>query len=363
MKTFYSDTMIPIENSSLGGNSIEAQTCVKSHYDKFSISPFDGFMGSSLSTLVNGSWLSQAQDDLISQLLQDKRSPNTRAAYERDLRHFFEVVANAPKPSPQLVAEFLSLDRFVAVSLVLKYKAHLLQQGLKPATINRRLAAIKSLVKFARKVGKCSYGLEDIDGEKNQSYRDTTGIGIDAFKRVLKQCDRSNLKGLRDYAVLHLLWSNALRRNELSSLDVRDFQPDDRTLAILGKGQAQRQIITISEATAQAILAWLNARKCLDPNSPLFVAVSHNKRGHRLTGEALRQLVEKYCLQAGVTKKMSPHRIRHSSITHALDETGDVRKVQKLSRHKKIETVMIYDDNRTNVQGSLTELLSNALEE
>lgn len=355
--------MIPIENSSPDGNSETALTCVKSHYDKFSISPFDGFMGSSLSTSVNGSWLSQCQDDLISQLLQDKRSANTRAAYERDLRDFFGVVANSPSPSPQLVAEFLSLDRFAAVSLVLKYKAYLLQKGLRPATINRRLSAIKSLVKFARKVGKCAYGLEDIDGEKNQSYRDTTGVSIDVFKRVLKQCDRSTLKGVRDYAILHLFWSNALRRNELSLLDVKDFQPNDKTLAIVGKGQAQKQIITISEASTQAILAWLNARKTTDPDAPLFVAVSHNKRGHRLTGEALRQLVEGYCLKVGVTKKMSPHRIRHSSITHALDETGDVRKVQKLSRHKKIETVMIYDDNRANVQGSLTELLSNALEE
>lgn len=355
--------MIPTEKSSPDGNSETALTCEKSHYDKFSISPFGSFMGSSLSLSNNGSWLTQCQDDLISQLLQDKRSANTRAAYERDLRHFFEVVANAPKPSPQLVAEFLSLDRFAAVSLVLKYKAHLLQRGLKPATINRRLAAIKSLTKFARKVGKCSYSLEDVEGERNQAYRDTTGIGIDAFKRVLKQCDRSTLKGLRDYAILHLFWSNALRRNEVASLDVRDFEPNDKTLAILGKGQAQKQIITISEATTQAILAWLNARKNIDPNVPLFVAVSHNKRGHRVTGEALRQLVEGYCLKAGVSKKMSPHRLRHASITHALDQTGDVRKVQKLSRHKKIETVMLYDDNRINVQGSLTELLSNALEE
>lgn len=355
--------MLPIPHSSSEGNSEVMASCVKSHYDKFSISPFDTFMGSSLSLSNNGSWLSQAQDDLIAQLLQDKRSANTRAAYERDLRHFFEVVANVSKPSPQLVAEFLGLDRFQAVALVLKYKAFLLKKGLKPATINRRLAAIKSLVKFARKVGKCSYSLEDIEGERNQAYRDTTGIGIDAFKRVLKQCDRSTLKGLRDYAILHLLWSNALRRNEVASLDVKDFEPNDKTLAILGKGQAQKQIITISEATTQAILAWLNARKSIDPNAPLFVAVSHNKRGHRLTGEALRQLVEGYCVKAGVSKKMSPHRIRHSSITHALDETGDVRKVQKLSRHKKIETVMLYDDNRINVQGSLTELLSDALEE
>lgn len=318
-------------------------------------------MTSSLSTAVNGSWLSQCQDDLISQLLQDKRSANTRAAYERDLRDFFQVVANAPKPSPQLVAEFLGLDRFAAVSLVLKYKAHLLQKGLKPATINRRLAAIKSLVKFARKVGKCSYGLEDIEGEKNQAYRDTTGIGVDAFKQVLKQCDRSTLKGLRDYAILHLFWSNALRRNEVATLNIKDFEPKDKTLAIVGKGQSQRQTITISESTAQAIAAWLDARNMTEVNSPLFIALSNNTPGHRLTGEALRQLVEGYCLKAGIMKKMSCHRIRHSSITHALDETNDVRRVQKLSRHKKIETVLIYDDNRTNFQGELSTMLSDAL--
>jgi integrase/recombinase XerC len=356
--------MLQNNNPFAEGNSEVMESCEKSHYDKFSISPFDTFVSSSLSTSVNGSWLSQAQDDLISQLLADKRSPNTKAAYERDLRHFFEVVANVSKPSPPLVAEFLSLDRFAAVSLVLKYKAHLLHKGLKPATINRRLAAIKSLVKFAGKVGRCGYSLEDIEAERNQSYRDTTGIGIDAFKRVLKQCDRSTLKGLRDYAILHLFWSNALRRNEVASLDVKDFEPNDKTLAIIGKGQAQKQIITISEATIQAILAWLNARKNIDPNAPLFVAVSHNKRGHRLTGEALRQLVEGYCLNAGVTKKMSPQRIRHSSITHALDHTnGDVRKVQRLSRHAKVETLLVYDDNRQNVQGELSELLADALEE
>lgn len=318
-------------------------------------------MVSSLSVASSDSWLSQCQDDLISQLLQDKRSANTRAAYERDLRDFFSVVANAPKPSPQLVAEFLGLDRFAAVSLVLKYKAYLLKKGLKPATINRRLAAIKSLVKFARKVGKCSYGLEDIEGEKNQAYRDTTGIDVDAFKQVLKQCDRLTLKGIRDYAILHLLWSNALRRNEVASLDVKDFELTAKTLAIVGKGQSQKQSVTISEATAQAIALWLDARQSFDLSTPLFTAVSHNKRGHRLTGEALRQIVEGYCLKAGITKKMSCHRIRHSSITHALDETNDVRRVQKLSRHKKIETVLIYDDNRTNFQGELSSMLSNAL--
>jgi len=175
---------------------MSVKSCGKPHSEKIGESPFNSVMDGSLSTSINDSWLSQSQDDLISMLLQDKRSPHTRAAYEKDLRNFFFVVANTPEPTPQIVVEFLSLDRFVAVSLVLKYKAFMLEQGLTPATINRRLAAIKSLVKFARKIGRCSYSLEDIEGERNRAYRDTTGIDIKAFKRVLMECDRSTKKGL-----------------------------------------------------------------------------------------------------------------------------------------------------------------------
>jgi integrase/recombinase XerC len=78
-------------------------------------------------------------------------------------------------------------------------------------------------------------------------------------------CDRSTLKGKRDYALLHLLWSNALRRNEIATLDIKYFDPDQRTLAILGKGRgSQREIITLSNGTTDALISWLNVRRCLD---------------------------------------------------------------------------------------------------
>lgn len=124
-----------------------------------------------------------AKRDVLADLLADKRSPNTRHAYEKDLKDFFRFIA-ASEPLPELVTEFLGLDRFRAVTLVLKYKAHLIDRGLKEATINRRLAAIKSLVAFARKMGKCDYTLEDIKCEKVKPYRDTTGISKDAYKRL-----------------------------------------------------------------------------------------------------------------------------------------------------------------------------------
>ena len=99
------------------------------------------------------------------------------------------------------------------MSVVLKYKAKLIDKGLKEATVNRRLAAVKSLVEMGRKLGACHYTLGDIKGEKVASYRDTTGVDRPTFERILQQCDLATLAGKRDYALLRLLWGNALRRN------------------------------------------------------------------------------------------------------------------------------------------------------
>lgn len=301
-----------------------------------------------------------AKRDVLADLLADKRSPNTRHAYEKDLKDFFRFIASSD-PLPELVTEFLGLDRFRAVTLVLKYKAHLIDRGLKEATINRRLAAIKSLVAFARKMGKCDYTLEDIKCEKVKPYRDTTGISKDAYKRMLAIPDQDTLKGKRDYALLRLLWDNALRRSEISQADIKDLDLEVRSLLIIGKGNgSQKEAVSLSRPTVNAILDWLQARQELDINQPLFIALDNANYGHRLSGTSIYRLVEAVASSAGISKKLSPHRIRHSGITAALDATGgDVRRVQKLSRHANLNTLMIYDDNRQDVQGEISSLLAD----
>lgn len=314
---------------------------------------FDATIGTSFDTSVT--------PDVLQQLLADKRSPNTRRAYEKDVTQFFQFMTGK-QVTPDLVLEFLHLERTQAVSVVLKYKASLIQQGLKEATINRRLAAIKSLVAMGRKIGVCNYGLEDVAGEKVAKYRDTTGIDSEAFKRVLQQCDRSTLIGKRDYALLRLLWGNALRRNEVSQLNIGDFDPDSKTLRILGKGRGtQSEVIDLGVATTDALASWLDASRGTRPDdSPLFTSLDFHNNGHRLTGDGLRKIVVRLCTKAGIRKTMSPHRIRHSAITAALDATdGNVRKVQKLSRHRQLDTLMIYDDNRGRDQAEVTDLLDD----
>jgi integrase/recombinase XerC len=300
--------------------------------------------------------------DIMAELLADKRSPNTRRAYQKDLTDFFDAAFGLPATQEAMTA-FLQLHRFEAIAHVLRYKSHLIHnRGLKEATINRRLAAIKSLVNYARRIGKCEFSLEDIEGEKVTPYRDTTGVSVAEIKRMLSVPNLTTLKGIRDYAILRLLWENALRRNELVSCNVGDFDAESTTLSILGKGRgSQKELVTLSPVTVVAIQEWLALRGGeRKPTEPLFTSLSNNQSGHRLICNAVYDLVSEVARAAGITKKMSPHRIRHSAITAALDATnGNVRDVQKLSRHRNVETLMRYDDARNNAQGKVTNVLSN----
>ncbi|ACK73901.1 integrase domain protein SAM domain protein (plasmid) [Gloeothece citriformis PCC 7424] len=126
------------------------------------------------------------EPDILAQLLADKRSLNTQKAYAKDLRDFFRYVAGVDEPTPALVKEFLGLDQFAALSLVLNYKAHLRnERGLKEATVNRRLAAIKSLVRLGNQLGQCGYTLAQVTGDKVVRYRDTTGISKESYRKML----------------------------------------------------------------------------------------------------------------------------------------------------------------------------------
>lgn len=306
----------------------------------------------------------QPQEDILGNLLANKRSENTRRAYAKDLKDFFVMMAGV-EPDRNLIAEFLQLSRFNATALVLKYKAILIDRNLSEATINRRLAAIKSLVNYARQIGMCEYSLDDIAGEKVKAYRDTSGVDLETYRQILDIVDRNTLKGKRDYAILRLLWDNALRRGELVKANVSDFDPDRRSLTIYGKGRGtQAETISLSESTAAALQEWLCERSKAKRSEPLFIALDRASYGHRLTGTAIYKIVQAMAETAGLKKRLSPHRVRHSGITAALDATGgNVRMVQKLSRHARLDTLMVYDDNRQNHQAEVTGLLAAMVEE
>ncbi|NEQ77952.1 MAG: tyrosine-type recombinase/integrase [Okeania sp. SIO2C9] len=294
--------------------------------------------------------------NILQDLLEDKRSPATRHGYERDLKEFFNF-ATGQLPTPEIVQQFLNLDEFRAKEIVLTYRRWLYSKNLKSATVNRKLAAIKALVKYAKRVGKSRYDLTDIKSDKVVPYRDTTGLPATQIKQILQSPNTNNFQGKRDYAILRLLWDNALRRSEVVAINIGDLNLSDRTIWIKGKGRQDKERITINQRTVAALKDYLLMRKG-SKNDPLFISISSANRGERLADDTIYNLVKHTSAELGIDKPMSPHKIRHSAITHCLDKSdGDIRKVQQFSRHKNVQTVLVYDDNRRDYQGQMTDLM------
>ena len=300
---------------------------------------------------------------LITLWLLDKSSPMTRYEYEKDLCYFFESMSQKTV-TEELIKEFLSIKPFQANAALIAYKGYLRKKQLAPSTINRKISVIKSFVCAAHRLGLCQYSLKDVVGsERSKPYRDTSGITLEEFKKVLMICDLKTIKGTRDKALLMLLWSNALRRNEISALDIDDIDYSNSKLWIKGKGYNEKHAIDLSVKCLEAINYWLVYRgNEVKKYTPLFTSLDSKSIGNRLSGDGIYKIVRRYCEKAGIQKRISPHRIRHSSITTALDKSnGNVRKVQKLSRHKNLNTLMIYDDNRNQDQLKLSNLLEQDL--
>jgi integrase/recombinase XerC len=296
--------------------------------------------------------------DILADFLRLKISANTKRNYGKAIADFCRRIYNSDVSTKHL-AQFLSLQQPEAVYQALHYRQQLIEAKLAPSTINVRLSALKSFVDYARTVERCSFNLADVSCLKVESYGDTTGIAVAGFREMLQIPDRNTIKGIRDYAILRLLWDNALRRNEICSLDVGDFDKSGR-LSILGKGKIQKSQIDLSPATTIAISEWLTARDEHRAEDPLFTSLDRRSRGHRLDGSTIYRLVREFSTAAGIDKIVSPHRIRHSAITAYLDASdGNIRAAQSLSRHANLNTLNRYDDNRHKYQAIATNVLAD----
>ena len=152
-----------------------------------------------------------------------------------------------------------------------------------------------------------------------------------------------------------------LRRGECVELDLADFElVDNPAVSIVGKGKTESERQTLAPRPCAALHDWVSERGS-DPG-PLFVRRDPGSGPalERLTGDSVCRMVARLDGRAGLQRKALPHGLRHQGITRLLDLVGgDVRKVQRFSRHAKIETVMRYDDHRRNDAGSLSQVLGN----
>ncbi len=211
---------------------------------------------------------------------------------------------------------------------------------LKKRTQNYYLIALRSFLKYMAQRGVTSLAPGRIELAKVPE-RDLDLISTDELMRLLAAPDGVDLKELRDKAMLELLFSTGLRVSELCSLS-RDLDMNKDEFSVRGKGEKVR-VVFLSDAAKSAVRAYLKKR--VDIDDAMFIRVARSTsdaKSLRLTPRSVERIIAHYAKKAGISKKVTPHIVRHSFATDLLQNGADIRSVQMLLGHANINTTQIY---------------------
>ena len=215
---------------------------------------------------------------------------------------------------------------------------------MQKVTLNYHLIALRSFLKFCAKRNIPALQSDRIELAKTVR-KQVTFLNPEELQRLFATADTEKLQGIRDRAILELLFSSGLRISELVNLDKDHINLKRREFMVRGKGQKDRPIF-VSQAAAFWVERYLEKRE--DNNKPLFIRYSGTKQVnlsgnfYRLTARSIQRMISKYALLAGITKHVSPHTLRHSFATDLLMNGADLRSVQAMLGHSNISTTQIY---------------------
>ncbi len=291
--------------------------------------------------------------------IEKGRSLSTVANYDRYLSRFLDY-AQISKPTDitdDLLREYrLWLNR----QETRQKKAYgVANNSLKKKTQNYYLIALRSFLKYLARRGVESLPPDRIELAKVPE-RSLDLISADELGRIFAAPDVSTLRGLRDKAILELLFSTGLRVSELCSLP-RDLHLDQDEFSVRGKGEKVR-VVFLSDDARTAIKQYLEKRDDMDDalfvqmprekdeesggakvgSRSLSLKIAKNRETLRLTSRSIERIIKNYAIKAGVSKKVTPHVIRHSFATDLLRNGADLRSVQMLLGHANISTTQIY---------------------
>ena len=265
------------------------------------------------------------------------RSARTAENYTLYLERFVEFSENieVEKITTEMVRKYrLWLNRYKNNN----------DDELATITQSYHLIALRGFLAYLSKRDIPSLSPEKIELPKI-TRKQVTFLNYDEIERLLEQIDTSTDTGLRDRALVELLFSSGLRVSELVNLNRDHINTKRREFMVRGKGQKDRPIF-ISESAASHIDAYLAAR--MDNLPPLFLSYSRNNTPdnsgdfRRLTARSVQRIVTRYARLAGITKHVSPHTMRHSYATDLLMNGADLRSVQAMLGHSNISTTQIY---------------------
>jgi len=239
-------------------------------------------------------------------------------------------------------------------------RQRLIQSGAAPATVNLTLAALRGVARAARNASMMSdeeyrriTEIKPDGGTRLPAGRSTSGGELSA---LVEACDRDpGAAGVRDAAMLAVLYTGGLRRSEVAKLTLAAYTPDPPTLRVQGKGRKQREVPLPTSAHAP-LAAWLAVRG--DAPGGLFLPISHGGRiiGGSITAQAVNNMLIKRASQAGVDH-LSPHDLRRTFVSTLLDKGADISTVQQLAGHASVTTTQRYDRRGEATKRQAVDLL------
>lgn len=270
-----------------------------------------------------------SNQDWIDRFLQYLRiekgvAENTIQSYKHDLAMYREHL-----DSTRLVEA-----RPADVSGFLKF---LYVRKLKPRSATRAFAAVRGLHKFLI-LEKATEQNPTITVERPKWWKPLPNVlALEEVDRLLASPKEDTPRGLRDRAMLEVLYATGLRISELLGLKLNGVNVEAGFVRCMGKGSKER-IVPLGASAAEAVSAYLRSRRVRTPTDYLFL----NNRGNKLSRMGFCKILRFYRVQAGIRKKLTPHVLRHSFATHLLERGADLRAVQTMLGHSNISTTEIY---------------------
>lgn len=264
---------------------------------------------------------------------QGRLAANTLASYATDLRQLADYVGSHQDPAEGPPLTTVNIRRFMAL---------LFAKGLKRSSIERKMASIRSFCRFLVREGQLEKN-PVLSIARPRIRRRLPGCAqYHDLQRLLEMPSPSTSTGLRDRAIMEVLYGCGLRVSELVGLNLDSLDFDRRLVQVVGKGSKER-IVPLGSFARSALSQYLHrGRPALNPSPLAKDAVFLNIRGQRLTQRGTRYIIDRYIQALGLAYHCSPHTFRHSFATHLLENGADLRVVQELLGHARLSTTQVY---------------------
>lgn len=260
--------------------------------------------------------------------LEKRLSANTVESYMRDLRHFAHFILRQWDVPPRKVGR----------EMVERYMAWLYDRGREKTSQARSLSSIRSFFTFLMVEDKIENSPAEFIAAPKFGRHLPDVLTTSEIDRIIAAADGPTVKGLRDSAMLEVLYSCGLRVSELTALRLADLFFGEGYIRVTGKGDKQR-LVPVSAVAREKIMRYLEQRRSARSGEEI---VFLNNRGGQLTRVMVFTILRNAVLRAGIDKRISPHTFRHSFATHLVEGGAGIRQVQELLGHESILTTEIY---------------------